>query len=210
MAVLGNCLPFLLISWGQQSIDSGVAGILAAAGPLMVMLLAHWMLPDERLTATAAVGFLCGFAGVVVLIGPDALAALSARLTESTLGHLAVLARLAPKHDPAVTAAAVLFCSTGIMLPIAAHQLTPDPVGFSALVVFAIAMLGFACTGLAALLYFYVVSVAGARFLSLINYLAPVWTVLIGVLWLGERLPARAYLALLMVLIGVLLSQRRS
>jgi drug/metabolite transporter (DMT)-like permease len=77
IAVLGNALPFFLISWGQQRIPSGLAGILMAVMPLAVLVLAHFLVPGERLTGRRLGGFLLGFAGVAVLTGPEALAALA-------------------------------------------------------------------------------------------------------------------------------------
>lgn len=71
IAAIGNTAPFLLISWGQRFIDSGLAGILMACMPLFTLVLAHFCLPDERMTPTRVAGFEFGFGGVVVLIGPD-------------------------------------------------------------------------------------------------------------------------------------------
>ena len=69
IALVGNLLPFSLITWGQRSIDSGLAGILMAVMPLATLALAHLFVPGERLTPYRIGGFLLGFAGVVVLIG---------------------------------------------------------------------------------------------------------------------------------------------
>ena len=68
--------------------------------------------------------------------------------------------------------------------------------------------LGLLSTGLATVIYFRVVSRAGPGFLSLINYLIPVYAVIIGALFLGESLSARAMLALAVILTGVVVSQR--
>ena len=70
MAITGNALPFLLISWGQQRIDSGLAGILMAVMPLTTLVLAHLFVAGERLTGARAGGFLLGFlANVVLAVG---------------------------------------------------------------------------------------------------------------------------------------------
>jgi drug/metabolite transporter (DMT)-like permease len=72
--LVGNLLPFSLITWGQRSIDSGLAGILMAVMPLATLGLAHLFVPGERLTGHRVGVFCFGFVGVVVLIGPEALA----------------------------------------------------------------------------------------------------------------------------------------
>ena len=73
MALFGNALPFWLISWGQQTVDSGVAGVLMATMPLATLGLAHFYVEGEKLSARGLLGFCLGFAVVVLLIGPDAL-----------------------------------------------------------------------------------------------------------------------------------------
>jgi drug/metabolite transporter (DMT)-like permease len=77
IAVFGNALPFTLIAWGQRAIDSGLAGILMAVMPLATLSLAHYLVPGERLTAFRVGGFILGFAGVVVLMGPQVLTRLA-------------------------------------------------------------------------------------------------------------------------------------
>ena len=71
LALFGNVLPFHLIAWSQLHIDSSLAGILMAVMPLFVLTLAHFLIPGARLTPCRAAGFVVGFAGVVVIIGPD-------------------------------------------------------------------------------------------------------------------------------------------
>src|ERR687892_2721423 len=73
LAIAGNCVPFWLISFGQQRVESGLAGILMGIMPLTTMVLAHFFVPGERLNVIKATGFAIGFAGLVVLLGPAAL-----------------------------------------------------------------------------------------------------------------------------------------
>ncbi len=90
IALVGDRAPFWLISYGQQRIDSGLAGILMDIMPLATMMLAHVLIRGERLNATKAWGFLLGFGGLVVLMGPQALRGLRGEATD--LSHqLAVL-----------------------------------------------------------------------------------------------------------------------
>jgi drug/metabolite transporter (DMT)-like permease len=75
LAILGNCLPFFLIAWGQQFIDSALAGILISIMPLATMVLAHFFVAGERITSARAAGFVVGFGGVID-VGPAALTGL--------------------------------------------------------------------------------------------------------------------------------------
>ena len=70
--VLSMALPFFLLSWGQLYVASGFAGVTMAAVPLLVLPLAHFLIPGEQLTPRETLGFVIGFAGVIVLIGLDA------------------------------------------------------------------------------------------------------------------------------------------
>ena len=76
LATVGNCLPFWFITWGQKSIDSALAGILMAIMPLTTLLLAHFFVAGEKMTSSRLAGFLLGFVGIVVLMGPAALTGL--------------------------------------------------------------------------------------------------------------------------------------
>lgn len=224
MALLGNALPFFLIAWGQRDIPSGLTGILMAVMPLVTLVLAHFLVAGERLTPRRVAGFALGFAGVLVLIGPDARAAMIGR-EASFIAQLAVLgaavcygvaaiiARRGPVLNPVVTSGAVLSIAgivVGLFLlaatlrggtPAAAHA----AIGLAPAC--ALLALGALSTGLATVVYFSLVARAGPTFLSLINYLIPVWAVVLGTLALGERLPTRAFAALGLILGGVVLAR---
>ncbi len=131
LAILGNCLPFYLIAWGQQFIDSALAGILIAIMPLATLVLAHFFIAGERMTAPRArSGFATGFAGIVVLMGPAALAGLGgspvkalaqAAVLAGALCYAgnSVLARRTIATDFLVASTAVLIVAAALMVPVA-------------------------------------------------------------------------------------------
>src|SRR5512142_1124852 len=80
-------IPFFLISWGEKSIDSAVASILDATVPLFTILIAHYLLRDDKITLPKVFGLLLGFAGVIVLMSRD----LANASTSSLLGQGAVI-----------------------------------------------------------------------------------------------------------------------
>jgi len=225
VALLGNALPFFLISWGQQGVPSGLAGILMAVMPLGVLVMAHFLVPGERLSRRRVAGFALGFVGVVVLTGPEALRALGGdvgRLLSQLAvlggalcyGVAAIIAKRGPAFDPIVTAACVLALASlmsggyGAVITLPVEGMAGivrgpvTPVAASAL--FA---LGALSTALATVVFFHLVGRAGPTFMSLINYLIPVWAVVLGALVLDERLPARAFAALALILGGIVLSR---
>ena len=67
LGITNTAVPFTLISWGEQYIDSAVAAILNSTVPLFTMVIAHFALSDDRLSAARLAGLLTGFAGVVIL-----------------------------------------------------------------------------------------------------------------------------------------------
>ncbi len=219
MSVLGNVLPFFLISWGQQTISSALTGILMAVMPLVVLVLAHFLVPGERLSGPKVSGFLLGFAGVVLLIGPSALAGLGGDAAEvvaqlSVLGGAVcyglnlIIARRAPRLSVLLTAGCVLLISALLSSVAAFAAGDPLPTGLSTAPTVALMCLGLLSTGLATIVYYRVVARAGATFLSLINYLIPVYAVFAGAVFLGERPGGRSLLALGVILLGILVSRR--
>src|SRR3546814_1078894 len=64
MGLINNALPFLLIMWGQTTIDSGLASILNATTPLFSFVLAHFLTREERMTRRGAAGIAIGFLGL--------------------------------------------------------------------------------------------------------------------------------------------------
>lgn len=199
MGLLNNAIPFSLIVWGQTQIASGLASILNATTPLFTVLVAHVLTADERLTRARLAGVLLGIAGVVVMIGPAAMADLG----RDVLAQLAVLAaalsyacagvfgrrfkRMAVA--PLATAAGQVSASSLMILPLALMVDRPwtMPVpGVTALA--AILGLALLSTALAYYLFFRILAAAGAVNLLLVTFLIPVSAILLGCLVLGEVL----------------------
>jgi len=218
ISLAGNCVPFWLISFGQQRIDSGLAGILMGIMPLTTMVLAHFFVRGERLNGTKAGGFLLGFVGLIVLIGPDALLQLRGEGTAliyqlAVLGGAvcyainAIVARHRPPADPLVAAAGVMLMGSLVMLPIggpaAPEQLASAPaVPFAAMIALALI-----ATAIATVVFLKLVAAAGPSFTSFINYLIPVWALLMGMIFLGEEPQPTTFVALVLILAGIGLSE---
>ncbi|MDP2619077.1 MAG: DMT family transporter [Hyphomicrobiales bacterium] len=220
LALTGSFAPFLLISWGTQYIDSGLAGILISAVPIFVVSFGHVMLPDEPMNRFKVAGFTLGMVGVVALIGPDRLMhfatggiALLAEMAvlAATVSYAlqAVTARLMRPMSVTIRAASVLMVSAAFSLGMA---LTLSPNGLAAATPGALAAtvgLGVFPTALGALALFRLLDRAGAGFVSTSNYLIPAVAVLIGTVFLGEQLEWRALAGLALILAGIALSERR-
>ena len=212
--VLGLVVPFVLISWGEQRIDSGLAAILMAGMPLMTLVLAR-LFADEELTPAKFVGVLCGVAGLVVLIGPENLS----RLGTDTMRQLAiVLASLCyavnalvlkklSRHDPYAVSTALMVFGAVLMLPVCVVFDRPWTLAPSAQSVLSMVILGLFSTAAASLLVFAILRRQGAGFFSQINFLVPLFGVAWGFAVLSERPPSRAFVALAIIFAGIALSR---
>src|SRR5829696_6505370 len=110
LGITNIAIPFFLISWGEQSIDSAVASILNATVPLFTILIAHYLLQDDKITIPKVLGLLMGFAGVVILMSKDMGASLG-----SVMGQLAVVLASAFYAGGAVYARKTTHDMPGIM-----------------------------------------------------------------------------------------------
>jgi drug/metabolite transporter (DMT)-like permease len=220
LALLGNCVPFYLIAWGQLTVDSALAGILMAAMPLVTLVLAHFLVQGEHMTRNRSGGFVVGFCGIVLLIGPAAMAGFggSALQVVSQIAILcgafcyagnSVLARIMLKSDVLVTSAATLLVASVVMLPLALVLDRPWGVNPDFTAVASIFWLGIGPTAFATLCYYKLIGSAGPTFMSLVNYLSPGVAVLLGVTLLGEHPGIEAYAGLALILCGIALSQLR-
>lgn len=212
MAVLGNALPFHLIAWAQQYIDSSLAGVLMAVMPLFVLTLAHFFLPGSQLTASRMTGFVVGFIGVMFVISPDVSAGSSDRLAFlaalATLGAAlsyalsAIYARTLGATDPLQLSAGMLIVASMISAPgllfVAPLTASPGPAAAAAVLI-----LGLLATGFATLLYFRLVQGPGPAFLSQVNYLVPAWAVFAGAFVLDEKITAGVFGGLALILAGI-------
>lgn len=220
LAVLGNAVPFYLIAWGQQTIESALTGILIAIMPLATLVLAHRFVHGERATGSRIGGYVLGFLGIVLLMGPAALGGF-AGTTERLIAQLAVLlaalcyaansvyARLRVKGDVLVSSAGVLLLASVVMLPIALIVDRPWTLSPSAPSVAAVVWLGIGATAIPTLCYFALIGSAGPTFMSLVNYLSPCVAVFLGITMMDEHPGPEAYAGLLLILCAIAISQLR-
>jgi drug/metabolite transporter (DMT)-like permease len=189
-------IPFFLISWGEQTIDSAVASVLDATVPLFTILLAHFLLRDDKMTWPKVLGLLIGFAGVVVLMSKD----LANASTSSLLGQAAVIlasvfyagssvfARKTTEDTPGiwrsagplVSATAIMWLSTFLFdRPIEMPQLGMTWV--------ALLWLGVIGSGLAFIMSYYLIHEIGPTRTTMVTYLFPLGGVILGVIFLHEQ-----------------------
>lgn len=215
-ALFGNAIPFSLISWGQQQVDAGLTAIFMAVMPLTTVVLAHFVTTDEKLNRWTFTGVWFGLAGVIVLMGWNALSALG---NESLSQFAILMGAMCYAINALITrklthlskwpmSAGLLIAATVLTVPMSLVFETPWQVKPDSASIWAVAALAVGPTALATWLILVIIGRQGASFLSQINFMVPVFGVFFGVLFLHERLPANAWVALAIILCGVALARR--
>jgi len=212
LGLLNNVVPFSLIVWGQRHIDSGLASIINASTAIFGVALAALVFRDEPLTGRRSLGVGLGFCGVVTAIGYGALA----QIDITSLAQLAVLGSslsyacagafgraMLRGVAPQVTAAAMLSCSSLVMVPLALATDGWPPLDYAAPTWAALAYLALMSAALAYLLYYRVLAQAGAGNVTLVTLVVAPIATLLGALQFGEALPPRAYGGFALLALGL-------
>jgi drug/metabolite transporter (DMT)-like permease len=210
LGIANSAFPFLMMAWGQQHIESSVAGIINASTPLSTVLLAYFWI-KEPLSADQVIGIMIGFVGVVVLIGGD----IDDVASSSVLGQLAVLAgvqgfafrnvfsRRAVTQEPIIYAAGQVLVGACIVTPFALVVDRPFDITLSTEAALAWTSLGVMNAVVSALLFFWVIRRITATESSIVGYLVPIVAVALGVVVLGEHLEPGHIIGLVTVMAGV-------
>lgn len=210
IGLFGNAIPFVLINWGEQEIASGLAAILIAVMPLATLVLGR-IFSDEILNARRLCGVLLGFAGVVVIIGPEELLGLGDQALRQTAiaaaalcyAIAAILVRKLPGTKPLEHGTGVLLASAVILLPASFLVDQPWAIDYTFQAIAVSLYLGVFPTALATILLIVVIASRGATFLSLNNYMIPVMGLLWGYLFLDENITQTAVISLVLIISGI-------
>ncbi len=196
LGIVNVAIPFFLISWGEQVIDSAVAAILDATVPLFTILIAHFLLHDDKMTVPKVLGLLIGFAGVVILMSKDIGASAGPLLGQGAVvlasafyAGSSVYARKTTENVSGILrSAGPLISSTAVMW--LATFLVERPVKIPQLPITWIALLwlGILGSGFAFILSYYLIHEIGPTRTTMVTYLFPLGGVILGFSFLGEQL----------------------
>ena len=214
LAFLNNVAPFLLLTWSQTHLASGLVSILNATTPVFTVVVAHLFTIEEKLDPRRLLGALVGLAGVAAMIGPALLggfadhlvAELAALLAALSYATASVFARRFRRLGltPFDVATGQVTASSLVLLPLAAQidapWRLPAPGGAA---IAAIVSLGALSTALAYVVYFRILAGAGATNVVLVTLLAPATAILLGAAILGESLAARDFVGLGLIALGL-------
>lgn len=197
LGLINIAIPFFLITWGEQSIDSAVASILNATVPIFTVILAHFFTSDDRMTTPKVLGVLVGFIGVAILFSED----LHAGVNVSLLGQAAVVvasfsyavsyiyARLNTQNVRGeIRGALPLVSATAVMWVLAPVAESPLKIPSLPITWIGLLWLGVLGSGLALIMQYYLVHEIGPTRATLVTYIFPLGGVLLGVIFLNEHL----------------------
>ena len=208
-------IPFFLIAYGVQKVQSNLAAILMATTPLSATILAHFFTENEKFNWLKSVGILIGFFGVVflfsdkILINEDNIFYALSILLGSTfyvVGGILTL-RISNKRNENETASILIWGSI-IVFPIAMYFEQPWNLSPRLDSMIALLYLGVFPTGIAWLLRFNILKNNGLIFQSQVAYLIPIFGVILGFLFLNELITSKVVVSLLLVVLGIYLVQR--
>ena len=212
-AIFNSIGSWTVLAWGQQYVDASLASVLNSTSPIFVFLFTALVTRHEPLGGRRLLGALVGLAGVVLIVGLDALRGLGTQVA----GQLACLLGAALyacaaiygkrfSHIPAVaTATGTMICATATLVPLAFVVERPWAIHPSAVALAATAILSVLCTGVALLLYFRLVRTIGSMGVASQSYLRAGVGVILGVMLLGETIALPAAIGIAAAIIGVAL-----
>ena len=196
LGISNVAIPFFLISWGEQAIDSAVAAILDSTVPLFTIVIAHYLLHDDRMTVPKVLGLLIGFAGVIVLMSKDIGSTIG-----PILGQLAVVVacmfyagssvyarKSTTEASGIMRGAGPLVSSTAVMWLAAVTMESPLKIPHLSITWIALLWLGILGSGFAFILNYYLIHEIGPTRTTMVTYLFPLGGVILGVLFLHEQL----------------------
>ncbi len=216
-ALFGNAIPFVLFAVGEQTVDSGIAGVLNATTPLWVLVLGIVIGSERGLTAVRLGGLVLGFGGTLLIFAPwqssellswGALAILAAAMSYAVSFSYIGRHLSGRGTAPIALSAAQILTATGLTalaVPVGGLQ----PVHFELGAVLAVIVLGVFGTGFAFALNYRLITDEGPTNAATVGYLLPVVSVLLGALALDEELNPRVIAGMVVVLAGVAMTRIR-
>ncbi len=218
LALLNNVIPFSLMFIGQTELGAGLASVLNATTPFWTVLLANAFTADEKLTRSKLIGIGLGMLGTVVMIGPGLMSGLGAPVwaklalvgTALSYACAVIFARRFRSLPAPVVATGQLTVSTAIMIPVVlvtgGDVLLVD-VSFEAWT--SVLALALVSTAFAYILFFSLVASAGATNTSLVTLIVPVFAILLGAVFLAERLAVFELAGMVLIGLGLIVIDGR-
>ena len=221
VGVVGNFLPFYLISLSEQFIQSSTAGILMGIGPILTLILSHFLTKDDKINSVKLISIIVGFIGVLFIFEIDSLFSFQSSnslqliskflIIIAALGYMIsnIVAYNTLKHIDSfsITFFATLFGAL-ISIPFLIFSEFNQPSYFSIKSILPILYLGIFPTALAFQLRYHITKTSGPVFLSYVAYLIPIFALIWGFILLSEKIYLSSIVGITLILIGVYIGRK--
>lgn len=217
MGLITAAIPFTFFVWGAAYVNVSLAAILMGMTPFCTGLIAHFFLPNEKMTSAKILGLVCGIAGLLCLFTPSltgkinvsffGVFLLSIAVMSNALGYVYVRKHLQGVLNPLQATTAQLLCATVCLTPLCFavdHPLSLPIPSFAA--IFAALANAVGGTALAFLVYYRLIRRTNATYAATVNYLLPVIGVILGVIFMNDQLGWNFLSGALFVIIGMLVA----
>ena len=210
IGIINLVIPFFLIAYGVQKVQSNLAAILMATTPLSATILAHFFTNNEKINLIKSIGILIGFFGIVflfsdnILINENNLTYALMILLGSTfyvIGGLLTI-KISNKKNENVTAS-ILIWATIFLIPITVFIEKPWNLNPSIDSTISVIYLGIFATGFAWLLRFRILKNNGLVFQAQVAYLIPIFGIILGYIFLKELITPKVIVAVVAVIVGI-------
>ena len=218
---LGFNFPFSIIAWGQQYIPSSLTAILMGINPILTLILSYLLLKDEEITSVKILGITLGFLGLILLIGLNnseivdlnsmfMYGQIAVLLGTSSYALATVLTKKISHIPPTDRAIGSLLSASLIgFITAILFEPFPDLASLDIKTILLLFLLGAVSTGVATFVWFKIVDLEGPIFMSMVNYLIPVWALVLGIYLLDESINFAIIIGLAFIFSGIWLIQRK-
>ena len=209
IAILGNALPFVLVTWAEVSINTNVTGIIMGLMPIITVFLAYFFVKEEKINIYTFLGIFLGFCGLFFLLdiitnkNTDLLSQIAVIIGTISFAIGTIYIRKIPNFNPLYMLTGSTYFAFFILIPLV--FIFNDPLNTSATnqsIIFGI-ILGILNTAIGGLIFFKLIKLSGAAFTSTVNFITPFVAVIWGYIFLNESLSPNQILGFIFILTGI-------
>tara|TARA_B100000676_G_scaffold11960_1_gene10956 strand:+ start:86 stop:985 length:900 start_codon:yes stop_codon:yes gene_type:complete len=220
IGIIGNIVPFFLINWSEQFIQSNTTALLLSVAPIFTLILAPFLTKDDHFSLLKFISIIIGLVGVFFIIGFDSISNLNDSESNlipkfaviiAAMGYVvsSILAYNLKNIDTMTLTTLVITAAAIFSIPFMIYAEIDYPSSFNGTSLLTIIYLGLFPTAIAFQLRFHIISKAGPIFLSYVAYLIPAFGILWGYIFLKEKITLSIALGVILILIGVFISQKK-
>ena len=220
IGIIGNIIPFFLINWSEQFIQSNTTALLLSVAPIFTLILAPFLTKDDNFTLLKFVSIIIGLIGVFFIIGFGSISDFNDSESQfipklaiiiAAMGYVlsSILAYNLKDIDTMTLTTFVITAAAIISIPFMIYAELFYPSSFNSMSFLTILYLGLFPTAIAFQLRFHIISKAGPIFLSYVAYLIPAFGILWGYIFLKEKITFSIGIGVILILIGVFISQKK-